>query len=61
MKVKLLVGRGGPGLDQNAGDEVEVSDAEGKRMIESAQAIPVAGKKAETATKKQTTEKAVKR
>ena len=43
MKIKLLVGRGGIGISQNAGDIVEVPDDEAKRMFESTppQAIPV--------------------
>jgi hypothetical protein len=64
MKVKLLVSRGGPGIDQRAGDEIDVSDAEGKRMIEANQAVPVgrgpAAEKKETATKKAPAEKATK-
>lgn len=60
MKVKLLVSRCGPDVSQNAGDEIEVSDAEGKRMIEADQAVPVRSEKKQTATRKFTTEKAVK-
>ena len=45
MKIKLLVSRCGPEVNQNAGDVVEVSEAEGKRMIESGQAIPYAAKR----------------
>jgi hypothetical protein len=41
MKVKLLVSRGGIGFSQNFGDEIEVSAAEGKRMIEAGHAVPV--------------------
>ena len=46
MKVKLLVSRCGPGLIQNAGDEIQVGEAEGARMIAAAQAIEI-----KTATK----------
>lgn len=56
MKVKLLVSRCGPNVMQNAGDEIEVSSAEGKRMMESEppQCVPVRSSKAkvEKATKK---------
>lgn len=59
MKIKLLIGRGGPNISDSAGDEIEVNDAEGQRMIEAGQAVPVRGAKAETATKKKpATEKA---
>jgi hypothetical protein len=60
MKVKLLVSRGGPGISQNAGDVVEVSEAEGKRMIEANQAVPFPEVKRETASKKRVVEKAAK-
>lgn len=45
MKVKLLVPRCGKDFTQNVGDEIEVSDAEGKRMLEAQppQARPVRG------------------
>lgn len=48
MKVKLLVGRVGPDIVQNAGDVVEVSEAEGKRMLEATppQCVPVAEERA---------------
>ena len=38
MKVRLLVSRAGKSISQKVGDIVEVSDAEGKRMIEREQA-----------------------
>lgn len=57
MKVKLLVSRGGIDFTQNVGDEVEVTDGEGQRMIEAGQAIPVAVQKKETAAKKPVSEK----
>ena len=41
MRVKLLVSRAGVGFTQNRGEEIEVSDAEGVRLIESGQAEPV--------------------
>jgi hypothetical protein len=41
MKVKLLTSRAGVGESQNAGDEIEVSAAEGGRMIEAGQATLV--------------------
>ena len=52
MKVKLLVSRASVEWVQNAGDVVEVSDDEGKRMIEANQAVPARGGKA----KKETTD-----
>lgn len=42
MKVKLMVARSGPKINQNAGDIVEVSDLEGERMIIAAQAEALA-------------------
>lgn len=60
MKVKLLISRGGAGFTQNAGDEVEVSEDEAKRMIEAGQAVPIAESKTETAVSKKQTQKAVK-
>lgn len=43
MKVRLLMPRTGPGISQRPGDEIEVSDAEAKRMMETSppQAEPV--------------------
>lgn len=58
MKVKLNISRAGKGFSQNAGDEIEVSDEEGRRLIELAKAEPVRQKRKETATKKITAEKA---
>lgn len=51
MKVKLLTSRAGPNFSQTAGEEIEVDKAEGVRMIEDGQAVPVT-KKRETATRK---------
>jgi hypothetical protein len=45
MKVKLLVSRAGAGFVQNRGDEIEVGDAEGARMIAAEQAVAVAEEK----------------
>ena len=42
MKIKLLTSRAGADFSQNVGDVVDVSDGEGKRMIDAGQAIPVA-------------------
>ena len=58
MKVKLLVGRSGPDLNQVAGEEIDVGEDEGKRMIAAGQAEAVRSARKETATKK--TEKATK-
>ena len=45
MKIKLLVSRAGPRISQNAGDVIEVTGAEAKRMIEAGQAEAVRGGK----------------
>lgn len=50
MKVKLLVSRSGADFTQNAGDVVDVSEAEAQRMFKAGQAEPV--KAVETAAKK---------
>ena len=42
MKVRLLIGRSGPAGSFNVGDEIEVSDSEGQRLIEAGKASPVA-------------------
>jgi len=86
MKVKLLCSRSGVGFSQNVGDEIDVGDAEGLRMVNAGQAVEVGSSssqlqaaeaeeadriaaeveaaknktEAETATKKVSTEKAVK-
>ncbi len=53
MKVKLTISRAGPGVVQNAGDEIDVGNDEGKRLIEAGHAIPLAKKKpVERAVKK---------
>lgn len=41
MRVKLLTGRVGNGWTQEAGQVIEVSDAEGRRMIDGWQAVAV--------------------
>lgn len=41
MKVELLVSRATAGDPQNRGDVIDVDPAEGKRMIEAGQAVPV--------------------
>lgn len=58
MKVKLLISRAGRDFVQKAGDEIDVSDAEGARLIEAGKAVPVREARKETAAKKITTEKA---
>lgn len=60
MKVKLLVSRSGSDGAFAPGDEIDVSDAEAKRMIEAGQCEPVRGKKAETTAKKAGGEKTAK-
>jgi hypothetical protein len=59
MKIKLLTSRVGAVFSQNAGDEIDVDSAEAARMIAAGQAIPVRDQKAERATQKTATEKAV--
>ncbi len=59
MKVKLLVSRAGVDFAQNVGDEIDVSDDEGVRMIEAGQAMPVRSADAERAIQKDRKEKAV--
>lgn len=44
MKVELLVSRAGTNFSQSVGDIIEVSDAEGKRLLDSNQAKTVRGK-----------------
>lgn len=46
MKVELLQPRASALGPQNAGDQIEVSDAEAKRMIEAGTARPVRSQKA---------------
>lgn len=58
MQVKLLVSRVSVDGAQNRGDIIEVSSAEGARMIEAEQAEPIRSEKRQTATKKAKTEKA---
>lgn len=59
MKIRLLVSRAGLDFSQNAGDEIEVTAAEGARMIEAGQAEPVRAPRAERAVKADASEKAV--
>lgn len=40
MKVRLQIPRSGPAGSYGIGDEIEVSDAEAKRLIESNKAAP---------------------
>lgn len=56
MKVKLLVSRAGADGAFAPGDEIEVSDAEGARMIKAGQCTPVSGAKREKATIKRAKE-----
>lgn len=59
MKVKLTTSRAGIGFSQQAGEIVEVSEAEGASLIASSQAEPVREQTIERAVKL-TREKAVK-
>ena len=43
MKVKLTTSRSGPRISQQAGDVIEVSDAEGERLLARHMAEPVDG------------------
>lgn len=60
MKVRLLQARASAMGAQNVGDEVEVSDAEAKRMIEAGTAVPVREVKPEKAVSRAKPEKASK-
>lgn len=61
MKVILLQARAAATGPQNVGDEVEVSDAEAKRLIEGGTARPARAAKApEKAVKRAKAEKATK-
>ncbi len=44
MKVELLVSRAGTNFTQSVGEVIEVSDDEGKRLLDSNQAKAVGGK-----------------
>lgn len=57
VKVKLLVARTG---GKNAGDEVEVTADEAKRMVDKGQAVLVRRMQPEKSVKKRTAEKAAK-
>ncbi len=58
MKVKLLVSRSGPDGAQNAGDEIDVSGEEAKRMVGAGQAELIRSKKVEKAVASPKVEKA---
>lgn len=58
MKVKLLISRAGRNFSQSVGDEIEVGDEEGRRLIEAGKAEPVRERRTEKAVRKPTTEKA---
>jgi len=60
MRVKLLISRATLKGCEVAGNEIDVSDAEAKRMIEAGQATPVRRAKPETAIPKRKAEKASK-
>lgn len=40
MRVKLLISRSGPAGAFNAGDEIDVSESEGQRLIDLGKALP---------------------
>lgn len=58
MKVRLLISRATLKGGQMAGDEIEVSDAEAKRLIEAGQAEPLRRSRPEQAVPKRKPEKA---
>lgn len=58
MKIKLLVSRAGAFGAQNAGEVIDVPDAEAARMIAAGQAQPVRRSKPERAVPKASPEKA---
>jgi hypothetical protein len=60
MKVKLLCGRVGARIVQNPGDIIEVGEKEAASLIASGGAVPAGAPKKETATKKDSAEKAAK-
>ncbi len=45
MKIELLLPRSGPDGAFGIGDQIEVSDAEGQRLVEAGKAKPVKGRK----------------
>ncbi len=49
MKIRMLQSQYGPDVSRNSGDEIEVADAEAKRMIEGGIAEPVRSSKPEKA------------
>lgn len=56
MKVKLLVSRSGADGAFAPGDEIEVSDAEAKRMIAGGQCVPAVSDAREKTTRKRAKE-----
>lgn len=59
MRVVLSVSRAGPEGVFHAGDEIEVPDADGRRMIEAGQARPARRPQREKAVPKSQIEQAV--
>lgn len=60
MKIKLLMARATATGSEDRGDVIEVSSAEGARMIDAGQAVPVRAKSPEKAVKTSAAEKASK-
>jgi hypothetical protein len=58
LKVKLLVSRCGTDFVQNAGEVVDIEDAEAKRVIDAGQGVAV---EAETAVRKPVVKKATRK
>lgn len=58
MRIRLLVSRAGVDFAHSAGDEIDVPDAEARRMIEAQQAAPVRSVRKEKAVPKKAAEHA---
>jgi len=61
MKIRMLTSMAGADFSLNNGDEIEVTDAEGKRYINAGIAEPVIDSKIERAVKKVVKSKATKK
>lgn len=57
MKIKMLTSMSGPTMQRNRGDEIDVPDAEAKRLVEAGFAAPAIERKGETAVKAPAPEK----
>jgi len=50
MKIELLLPRSGPHGSFGIGDQIEVPDTEGQRLVEAGKARPIKARKKRTAT-----------